>query len=57
MLPLGAVVAGLLAETMGVHTTLLVAAAGMALGVVWLLLSPIRTLRKLPDLGEATRVV
>jgi predicted MFS family arabinose efflux permease len=41
LLPVGALVAGLLAEAIGVRETLFVATAGMLLGIAWLLASPI----------------
>ena len=52
-LPLGAVVAGVLAEAVGVRATLFIAAAGMALGVVFLIASPIPGIRDLDATGSA----
>jgi MFS family permease len=50
--PVGAVVAGLLAEVIGVRETLFVAVGGMAIGISWLLFSPIPRLKALPgDVG------
>ncbi len=46
-LPLGAVVAGALAEAIGVRATLFLAAAGMTSGVVFLIASPIPGMRDL----------
>ena len=47
--PIGALVGGLMGEVLGMQPTLLVA-AGFELGVAaWLVLSPIRSLRELPD--------
>lgn len=43
--PLGALLAGLLAESIGVRATLFVAAAGGGLSVLWLVFSPLRTAR------------
>lgn len=53
--PLGALLGGLLAETLGVRTVLWIAACGplVALGIVWR--SPVRTLREPPEpVGTAT---
>jgi MFS family permease len=47
--PLGALVGGLLGQSLGVQTTLFIAAAGISLGGVWLYFSPIRKLREFPD--------
>jgi predicted MFS family arabinose efflux permease len=44
-LPLGALLAGLLSEFIGVRLTLLAGSAGMLLAVAWLLFSPVRHLR------------
>ena len=44
-LPLGALVGGMLAETLGVGNALLIGALGGLLAVFWLLLSPVRSLR------------
>ena len=45
--PLGAVLGGLLGTAFGIRTTLLVAAAGGVLSVLWLLASPIPRIRSL----------
>jgi MFS family permease len=47
--PLGALVGGALGSMLGLRTTLFVAAGGIALAVGWLLASPIRSLREVPD--------
>jgi MFS family permease len=47
-MPIGAVIGGVLGETVGVRTTLLVAAIGGALAWLPPFLSPLRTLRELP---------
>ena len=44
-LPLGALVGGILAEALGVWNALLIGALGGLLAVLWLLLSPVRSLR------------
>lgn len=46
--PLGAIGGGLLATAIGLQATLAVAALGVALGSVWLALTGIRRLRRLP---------
>ena len=48
--PLGALVGGLLGETLGLRPTLVLAAAGGVLSVLWLLPSPIPRIRSLADL-------
>ena len=44
-LPLGALVGGILAEALGVWNALLIGSLGGLLAVLWLLLSPVRSLR------------
>jgi predicted MFS family arabinose efflux permease len=44
VLPLGALLAGLLSELVGVRLTLLVGSAGLFLAAIWLLFSPLRRL-------------
>jgi MFS family permease len=46
--PLGAFLGGVLASVIGVRTTLWIAVAGGMLGFLWLLPSPIPTMRELP---------
>ena len=48
--PLGALVGGLLGETFGLRPTLVLAAVGGVLSVLWLLPSPIPRIRSLADL-------
>ena len=48
MQPIGALIGGALGSMLGLPATLVVAAFGMLLAVVWLYLSPVRTLRALP---------
>ena len=46
-LPLGTLVAGVLAEALGVRTTLFIASAGMSAGIVFLIASPVPGMRDL----------
>jgi len=48
MLPIGALIGGALGTMLGLPATLVVAAFGMLLAVLWLYLSRVRTLRALP---------
>jgi MFS family permease len=50
--PIGAFLAGLLASWVGIRTTLWIAAGGATLGVLWLLPSPIPSLRELPEQAQ-----
>jgi len=52
--PLGALTAGLLAEAIGVRETIWIAIAGGALGIAWLLASPIPRLREIPEHGGSS---
>jgi len=47
--PLGTAIGGALGATIGVHTTLWIATIGALLGLAFLLPSPIRTMRELPE--------
>ena len=47
-IPLGALLGGLLGQTLGLRDTLLLAAAGELLAALWLWRSPFRSLRELP---------
>jgi predicted MFS family arabinose efflux permease len=51
MQPFGALLGGALATAFGVPATLVVAALGMLLAVLWLYLSPVRNLRDLPPVA------
>jgi predicted MFS family arabinose efflux permease len=48
-IPIGGLLGGALGELLGLRATLLVTAAGMALSPVWVVASPLRRLRDLPD--------
>ncbi|MBN1813001.1 MAG: MFS transporter, partial [Anaerolineae bacterium] len=49
IVPLGGLLGGALGEVIGPRSTLIVAALGEALSVVWLLFSPVRSLRRQPE--------
>ncbi len=49
VLPIGALIGGVLGAALGLRTTLWVGAVGQSLAVVWLLVSPMRSLRDFPD--------
>jgi predicted MFS family arabinose efflux permease len=48
-LPLGGLIGGALASTWGVHATLWIAVTGACSSVLWLIFSPLRRLRDLPE--------
>jgi predicted MFS family arabinose efflux permease len=50
--PVGAAIGGALGTAIGVHTTLWIATVGALLGLAFLLPSPIRTMRELPEPAE-----
>jgi MFS family permease len=52
VVPLGGLLGGGLGETIGLRSTLLLAALGEILAILWLLLSPLRSLREQPVLME-----
>jgi MFS family permease len=53
VLPLGSLAGGALASTIGLRETLFVGAAGASLGFLPLLLSPLRSVERIPELSEA----
>jgi MFS family permease len=53
VLPIGALIGGLLGATLGLRTTLWIGALGQAFAGVWLLASPMRSLRDFPDAPPA----
>ena len=56
VVPLGGLLGGALGETLGLRPTLLLAALGEILSVLWLLLSPIRSQREQPVLVDSRSV-
>jgi MFS family permease len=50
LIPVSAILAGVLGERLGLRATLLVAAAGVPVSMLWLTFSPVRKLRTLDDL-------
>jgi predicted MFS family arabinose efflux permease len=52
VVPLGGLLGGGLGEAIGLRSTLLLAALGEILAVLWLLLSPMRSLHEQPELVE-----
>ena len=55
VIPLGAITGGVLASTIGLRPTLFVGAIGASLAVLPLLLSPIRSLVRVPDEDQSSR--
>jgi len=53
LIPLGALLGGLLGEVIGLRATLVVAALGELLAAFWIWNSPLRTMRVLPDSVDA----
>jgi MFS family permease len=53
LIPVSAILAGVLGERLGLRATLFVAAAGVPVSVLWLIFSPVRKLRTLEDLRMA----
>lgn len=49
LVPLGAFAGGLLGEAIGLRPTVLLGAAGVLLAFLWVVLSPVRSLRSLPE--------
>jgi MFS family permease len=52
VLPVGGLIGGVLGTHLGTRTALLIAVLGQALAGLWLVLSPMRTLRDFPDLTQ-----
>jgi MFS family permease len=55
MLPLGALAGGALGEWVGLRGTIAIAAAGSALSFLWVLLSPIPSLRRIADADQGAQ--
>jgi MFS family permease len=49
VLPIGALIGGIMGSVFGLRTTLLIGALGQAVAGIWLLASPMRRLRDFPD--------
>jgi predicted MFS family arabinose efflux permease len=54
VMPIGAVLGGLLGDYLGLRETLLVTSAGAMLAVLWPLCSDVRTLREQPAAAESS---
>ena len=52
VIPFGSLLGGALGSTVGLRETIAVGAVGMLLAVVWMILSPIRDLRRLPEVTD-----
>lgn len=52
VVPAGALIGGVLGETLGLHNTLLLACAGELLALGWVVLSPLRRINQLEATGE-----
>ena len=53
LVPIGALIGGVLGQTIGLRETLLLAAVGEMAAVVWILVSPVWSQRELPEPGNA----
>jgi hypothetical protein len=49
VLPLGGLVGGALGDVLGVRETIAVASCGSLLSVIWIVFSPARVLKRLPE--------
>ncbi|MFC4113450.1 MFS transporter [Nonomuraea zeae] len=54
-LPLGGLLGGVLGEAIGIRSTLVVAACGACLAFLWIVTSPMRTMRELPVSSRTLR--
>ena len=52
LVPIGALVGGVLGQTLGLRETLFLAAGGELAAVLWLLLTPVGSLRDLPESND-----
>jgi MFS family permease len=55
VLPVGALIGGALGSVVGLRPTLWIGAAGQAVAGIWLLASPMRTMRDFPDAPASTQ--
>ena len=55
VLPMGALIGGFLGSVAGLRPTLWIGAAGQAVAGIWLLASPMRTMRDFPDAPASTQ--
>lgn len=53
VIPVGALLGGAIGEAFGLRTALLVGAIGVAAAPLWIVISPVRHLRRLEDLARA----
>jgi len=53
LVPIGALIGGVLGQTIGLRPTLFLAAGGEIAAVIWLLLTPVWSLRDLPEPSDA----
>ena len=54
VLPIGAFAGGAIAQAIGIRATLFLGAAGFLVSTLWLVFSPIRKMRELPNLSEGS---
>lgn len=52
MIPLGGLVGGVLGQALGLREAIALAAVGSMLSFLWVALSPVRGLRRMPELAE-----
>ncbi len=57
VIPLGGLIGGVIASTIGLRPTLFIGAIGASLAVVPLLFSPVRSLKRLPDLDDQSPAI
>jgi hypothetical protein len=50
--PIGGIIGGLLGEAVGLRMTILIAGVGMLTSVAWVVLSPVATVKVLPNGSE-----
>ena len=52
VVPVGALAGGLLGQIIGMRPTLFISIAGELLATLWVVFSPVRTIRELPNNAE-----